>query len=138
MLSVSRHEQVIVAVLAFALLIALGVAVAGWTAARNAEERITKIEVERAADQAAREQGEKIAQITTCFNTAKSRPLLTTVLRAMAAGESDPAVRTAINLLISNYENAGVPGVDGQPTQEKCVALAKRLNVNPAPYDSGG
>ena len=134
MLWMSRHEQIVLAILSFALVIALGVAVAGWAAARNAEEHVNKLEVERAAELVAREQGEKLSQVVTCFNTSRSRPLLTTILRAMAGSETDPAVRTAINLLISNYENSSVPGVEGTPTEDKCIALAHKLHIDPTPY----
>lgn len=133
---VSRHQQVVLAVLMFALVIALGVAVAGWTAARNAEQRVNRLEIDRAAETAANEQSKKIAQVATCFSAAKSRPLLTTVLRALASGEHDPAVRSAYDALISNFEDASTPGITGAPTEEKCTDLAKKLGVDPSPYSA--
>lgn len=135
---VSGHEQLVVAILMFALVIALGIAVAGWAAARNAEQRITKIELDRIADKAVAEQGKKISQVTTCFNAAKQRPLLTTVLRALSGAEHDPAARSAFDQLILEYETAPTPGINGTPTDESCTALAKRLGVNPNPYRSQG
>lgn len=132
---VTRHPQAVISALSFALLIALGVAVSGWTAARNAEQRVTRVEILRQADLAAQEQGQKIAQVATCFNAAKSRPLLTTILRALAAREFDPAVRAAFDTLINQYENSSVPGVKGTPTHEKCHALAARLGIDPTPYE---
>lgn len=131
----SDHQQATLGILSFALVIALAFAVAGWTAARNAEQRVTKIEVESAAEHAATMQGEKISKVVSCFNAASTRPLLTTVLRAMAAREPDAVVRTAINLLISNYERSAVIGVKGQPTEEKCRTLARKLGVKSTPYD---
>lgn len=138
---VDRYQQLVTAVLLFALLVALGFAVAGWTAARNAEqrvnsaeERVNKLEVERAAERAANEQSKKIAQVATCFAAAKSRPLLTTILRALASGEHDPTVRAAYNALISNFENASTPGIKGSPTASKCTDLAESFDIDPKPY----
>lgn len=134
---VSNHPQIVIGVLSFALLIALGIAVAGWTAARNAEQRVTRVEIARAADAAAQEQGKRIANVVTCFNAAKGRPLLTTILRALASREFDPSVRAAFDQLISTYEDAPTPGVKGPPTVEKCRALAHRLGIDPRPYENG-
>ena len=133
---IGRHQRVVTAILMFALLIALGVAVAGWTAARNAEQRVNKLEFDRLADKAAQEQGQKIAQVTTCFNAAKSRPLLTTILRALASREYDPAVRAAFDELISSYSEASTPGIKGEPNEQRCTALAERLGIDPGPYRS--
>ena len=133
---VGSHPEIVSAILGFALLIALGVAVAGWTAARNAEQRVSVVELQRAADVAAAEQGRKISQVVTCFNAAKGRPPLTTILRALAAGEHDPAVRAAFDVLITTYETAPTPGIQGEPTEEKCTALAKRLGIDPSAYDA--
>lgn len=131
---VGSHEQLVIGMLMFALVIALGVAVAGWVAARNAEQRVTKLEIARLADKAAQEQGQKISQVTTCFNAAKQRPLLTTVLRALAGGESDPAVRSAFDQLILQYEKEPTPGIRGTPSEEACERLARKLGIDPAPY----
>jgi len=133
---VDHHQRAVITALMFALVIALGVAVSGWTAARNAEQRVNALEVARTADQAAAAQGAKIAQVTSCFNAAKTRPLLTTILRALAANETDPAVRAAFDQLISDYETASTPGLRGSPTDESCTALAKQLGVDPQPYRS--
>lgn len=134
---VTRHPQVVITLLSFALLIALGVAIGGWVAARNAEQRVSKIEIERATEIAVNEQGKKISQVTTCFNSAVNRPLLTTILRALASRENDPVVREAFDQLISDYESTSTPNIKGPPTEAKCHALAKRLGINPAPYDPG-
>lgn len=132
---VTQHPGMVITVLSFMLLIALGIAVAGWTAARNAERRVTQVEVSQAAEIAAQERGEKIAQVATCFNSANGRPLLTTVLRALAGREFDPAVREAFNQLITQYEEASSPGITGTPTHEKCRALAKRYGIDPGLFD---
>jgi hypothetical protein len=133
--AVASHPQAVLGVLTFALVIALGFAVAGWSAARNAEQRVSRVELLRAADIAAAEQGRKISQVVTCFNAAKGRPPLTTILRALASRELDPAVRAAFEVLITSYETASTPGIEGQPTEDKCIALAKKLGIDPSPYD---
>jgi hypothetical protein len=124
---VDRHQKVIMACLMFALLIALGFAVAGWTAARNAEQRVSKLEL--TAKQTA-----AVAQVATCFSAARSRPPLTTILRALASGEHDPAVRAAYDQLITDYSTSPTPGINGEPTIERCTALADKLDVDPSSY----
>lgn len=121
--------------MALVLALVSGMSALGYAKARSAQERINKVELAAAADKAAAEQGKKIAQVVTCFNAAKGRPLLTTVLRALASREFDPAVRAAFDQLITTYETSPVPGVKGQPTDDKCHALANRLGIDPAPYD---
>lgn len=111
----------------FALVIVLIVAVAGWTAARNAERRVTTLESVLSNTQ-------NVAQVATCFSAARSRPLLTTILSALASGEHDPAVRAAYDQLIGSYATAPTPGIQGEPTIERCTKLAKRLHVDPTPY----
>ena len=135
---VNHHQNVVVTGLAFLLVVALVVAVAGWTQARNAEQRVTKVEIQAAADRAAADQGKKISQVVTCFNAANGRPLLTTILRALASREFDPSVRAAFDSLISQYEDSSTPGIVGPPTIDKCRALAVRLGVNPDQYDPTG
>ena len=124
---VNHHQNFVIAILMFALLVALGFAVAGWTAARNAERRVTSLEIALANTQ-------NVAQVATCFSAARSRPLLTTILSALASGEHDPAVRAAYDQLIGSYATAPTPGIQGEPTIERCTRLAKRLHVDPTPY----
>jgi hypothetical protein len=131
---VNDHQNFVIAILMFALLIALGFAVAGWTAARNAERSVTSLEDVLAKTQSVAQKTQNVAQVATCFSAARSRPLLTTILSALASGEHDPAVRAAYDQLIGSYATAPTPGILGEPTIERCTRLAKRLHVDPTPY----
>lgn len=135
---VTEHPNVVLTALVFMLVIALGFAVAGWNAARSAEHRVSRIEAERLAERAAQEEGEKISKVVTCLNAAKTRPVLATVLRALAGRETDAATRAAYGILIDRYEQQATPGISGAPTRPKCLALAFRLGIDPAPYERPG
>ena len=140
---VDRHRNAILALLLVLCVLLALFAAGGWLTARNANreaaearERVTRLEVERAAEKAAREQGEKISQVVTCFNAVRSRPLLTDVLRFIAAlAASDPVARQAADTLVDVYESQPTPGIKGEPTRPKCLQLAERLGVDPAAYD---
>lgn len=136
--NIGRNAPWLLMGMALILAIVSGFSALGYAKARDAQERINRVELAAATDKAAQKQGQKIAQVVTCFNAAKGRPLLTTVLRALASREFDPAVRAAFDQLITTYETSPVPGVKGQPTDVKCHALANRLGIDPAPYDAGG
>lgn len=135
---VTEHPNVVLTALVFMLVIALGFAVAGWNAARSAEHRVSQVEAARLAEFAAQKQGEKISQVVTCLNAVRTRPPLTTVLRALAAREADPATRSAYGILIDRYERQPTPGITGTPTRPKCFKLADELGVDPVPYDQPG
>lgn len=132
----TRDPNPIITILAFALVIALGFAVAGWNAARNAEHRVTRVELGRAADQAVAEEGRKIGQVATCFSAARSRPPLTEVLRFIGAlASNDPVARESVETLVKVFEQQATSGIRGEPTKAKCLQLAERLGVDPRPYN---
>jgi type II secretory pathway pseudopilin PulG len=127
-----EHPQGVLLVL---LAMTLVVAIWGWSRANNAQVRLNKIEVANQAQLAAAEEGKKIGQVITCFTAARSRPLLTTVLRALAGRETDPITRTAYDVLISAYETQTIPGIRGTPTRDKCAELGEELGVDYDAYD---
>ena len=117
-----RHAQAISLVLSFALCVALIVAVLGWRSARDAQRRLTSVELQLTTEKI----GKDIADVTTCFNAAKRRPGLIVILQGIAV-ELEPDPRQALNELIDQY------GQD-TPTVPDCVALARKRGIDPKPY----
>ena len=120
---VGRHRDLIITIL---LMVAFGLAVFagdGYRRARNAQQRVNAIELERAQEAI----GKRVADVATCFNRARARPQLTLVLRGIASQFQDGDQRRAALQLVMDYE-AETPG------RADCIALARKLDVDPAPY----
>ena len=116
------HDEIIKGVLLVALLLMTMVAFLGWNSARNAQQRVTSVETQLAAEQV----GKAIADVTTCFNSADRRPQLETILRGIAS-ELQPDPRAALNGYIDQYTK-------NTPTREDCVKLAEKNGLDPQPY----
>lgn len=128
---VDRHRDGILAVLLVLGVVLSLLAAAGWLTARSAEQRVGRLEIQRQVE----EQGEKVGRVVSCFSAARTRPILVTVLRALAGREEDTVVRAAFARLIDNFEMQATPGIEGRPTRGKCLELAGKEGVDPAPYD---
>lgn len=120
---IDRHAELAIFVMFVVMLLAAIFAAIGWNKARGAERRITVIEAQRAAELA----GKNIADVATCFNTARNRPRLIVVLRGLAADSSSGDTRRALQEIITEY------GM-GTPTLDKCEKLAIERGVDPEPY----
>lgn len=129
---VRRYIDAILIGLLFVVLI---LAIWGWQKATNAQKRINTIEVSRTAEQAAEEKSKATGEVVLCFSTARTRPVLTKLLRRINASEPDPVQRVRVEILIQDYESNEVPGIKGQPTRKKCVAQARALHVDYSRYD---
>lgn len=95
----------------------------GYRRAADAQRRVNAIELERQQE----EVGKRVADVATCFNRARARPQLTLVLRGIAGQFEDGDQRRAALQLVTDYE-ADTPG------RADCIALAKKLGVDPGPY----
>ena len=115
-------------VLLILLAITLCVAIWGWSKAGDAQQTL-------ANQQAVADQGKRISQVVTCFNAARSRPLLTRILRGLASRESDQITRQAYGVLIDDYERQPVVGIEGAPTRDKCAKLGDMLHVDYSSMD---
>jgi len=120
---VGRHRDLIITTL---LIVAFGLAIFagdGYRRARNAQQRVNAIELERAQEAI----GKRVADVATCFNRARSRPQLILVLRGIAGGLSDGDARRAALQIVMEYESS-------TPGRADCIALARKLDVDPSPY----
>lgn len=122
LLVVDKHANMIIFLLAFGMLLVAVFAAVGWHNARNAQTRLTTVEEKQQAE----ELGKNIADVTSCFNRAKSRPGLVVILRGIAV-KLDPNPRAATLKLIDSYEQ-------NTPTVDDCVRLARKRNIDPKPY----
>lgn len=132
---VDRHRNALLGALLILSVILALLAAAGWQTAREAQSRVSRIEVERQAERIAAETAKRTGQVVTCFSTARNRPRLIAILDSLAEREEDPGVRISIRGLIDEYSGQQVPGIKGNPTRSKCVALARMLEVEYAAYD---
>lgn len=123
------------AVLLIMLCVVLVLAIWGWQKAANAQNRVNKLEVARAAEEAAQKQARVTAEVTGCFSSARTRPPLVRLLRNINSTEPNIPQRRKVNLLITEIARAPVTGITGKPTRKKCVALAKKQNVDYRRYD---
>lgn len=112
---IDRWHSPILLMLGVALIIALIFAISGYTKAESAHEAL-----------AAERLGKHIADVTTCFNQAQSRPRLILILRGIQA-EVEPDPRQALAELIDEYERS-------TPSRADCSRLARELGIDPAPY----
>lgn len=108
------------------LLLSIALAIfagSGYRKAADAQRRVNLIELERQQEAV----GKRVADVATCFNRARARPQLTLVLRGIAGQFPDGDQRRAALQLVMGYE-ADTPG------RADCIALAKKLGVDPGPY----
>jgi len=117
-----RHANVVLFGLSVLMVLAAIFAAIGWNKARDAQRRLTTVESSLAAEKL----GKQIADVTTCFNQAKSRPRLIVILRGISV-ELEPDPRQALNNLIDDYER-------GTPSVVECVVLARKNGIDPKPY----
>lgn len=111
------------------LTISIGLAIwatAGFLAARDAQHRVTAIEVNRAAEDASKQ----AADVTTCFASARGRPRIIEILRAIAGTIDDTVPRAAVNDLIHDFQTR-------TPTVPTCVKIAHRYGLDPKKFDPG-
>lgn len=119
---IDEHANSIIFVMFAVMLITAVFAAIGWDKARKAEMRVTTVEANLAAEQL----GKRIADVSTCFLQAHTRPRLVVILRGISLElENDP--RQALLELIDEYEAE-------TPTRKSCAELAREKGINPRPY----
>jgi len=119
---IDRHANAIIFLLLVVSLLATVWAMLGWSAARNAQHRLTSVEARNQAE----DLGKQVADVTTCFNQAKNRPRLVIILRGISV-ELEPLPRDQLQSLIDDYSK-------DTPTVVRCVALARKYKIDPEPY----
>lgn len=119
---IDEHANSIIFVM-FAVMLTVAVfAAIGWHNARNAQRRLNTVETTLEAERL----GKRIADVSTCFNQAHSRPRLIVILRGIQT-ELAPDPRQALGDLIDEYEGS-------TPTETECARLARRKGIDPMPY----
>lgn len=120
---VGRHANILLTCLLMLSMALALVAVIGFNKARDAQSRVNAIELERTQEAI----GKRVADVATCFNRARSRPQLALVLRGIAGQFEDGDARRAALSIVMDYERT-------TPGRADCIALAKKLEVDPGPY----
>lgn len=120
---IDKNHRLVLSGLLVVMLILAGLATDGYVKARDAQRRVNTIEFERSQEAI----GKRVADVATCFNRARARPQLTIVLRAIAGGLADGEARRAAQTVVNDYERS-------TPGRADCIALAKKLGVDPSPY----
>lgn len=112
-------------VLAIMVLILLGI---NWQLRGEldeAERRLSRVEVNEVAEDAA----ERTAEVATCYARARARPDLVAALSAIAAFiETDVAGRIALDNLIESYD-------DMAPKLVECRQLARHNGLDPKDFE---
>lgn len=133
--------------MALVTILASLLAATGYVKARNAQERITALEVQRRATDTSR--------VATCYPTARSRDVVVGGLSGLALSMGvtidslrhtleqnqnetlAPVYRENLAKLIpakTKLEKTILLYADAAPTIESCDELAARLGINPAPF----
>lgn len=126
--------------MALVTILASLLAASGYVKARNAQERVTALEVQRRATDTSR--------VATCYPTARSRDVVVgglsglalsmgVTIDSLAQEPSSALTRQNLKELIlakAKLERTILFYADQAPTIESCDRLARDLNVNPAPF----
>jgi hypothetical protein len=121
---IDRHANTILFIMLVVSLLAATWAAIGWNKARDAQERVTTIEVQRALEKKAADTN----IVSMCFATARNRPQVIKVLTAFAAQLDDTIARGVILNMITEYDST-------TPSHADCIRRARELGINPAPFD---
>lgn len=121
---IDEHANTIIFLMFVVMLLTAIFASIGWNQARNAQQRVNVIELDRAAERKAAD----IQRVSTCFTTARNRPRVIQILEGLAASLDDRVTRSALDDQIEAYD-------ESTPTRTGCLALAAELGIDPKPFD---